>query len=325
MPRIKQWAFIGLFPCHFLGHTTTHQMCIIFFDYQPDGGAHGYRLVLAANRDEVLSREAAPAAFWGEGGRVLSGVDLTPGKITHGTWLGLTRDGRFGALTNYRGIERDGPEIRGRGVLIRDFLLGTDAPGPYSSHVHAEGDLYSGFSLLLGHFHGAGKDTASEGATKSEGEVQPASAASTGLSPRTQPRDELWFTTNAGECRALDPGRYGLSNHTIDFPWPKLVDGKERLGQLLTQNLTQDALVDALLALLASRTKYEDSTLPPHGRGIEWAARLSTIFVDFPEVNYGTRTHTIVLIANDGAVRFVEVTRGSGGDWTRQDFQWTLE
>jgi hypothetical protein len=48
-------------------------MCILFFDFQPEGGAHGYRFVLAANRDEDLSRAAAPAAFWGEGGRVLSG------------------------------------------------------------------------------------------------------------------------------------------------------------------------------------------------------------------------------------------------------------
>lgn len=49
-------------------------MCIIFFDFQPSGGAHGYRLVLAANRDEDFSRLAAPATFWGDGEQVLSGL-----------------------------------------------------------------------------------------------------------------------------------------------------------------------------------------------------------------------------------------------------------
>ena len=76
-------------------------MCIIFFDHQPAGGRHGYKLVLAANRDEDFRRPAAPAAIWeraafsantnvGAPFQVLSGVDLTPGKPLHGTWLGVT-------------------------------------------------------------------------------------------------------------------------------------------------------------------------------------------------------------------------------------------
>ncbi|PSQ85273.1 MAG: hypothetical protein BRD40_00475, partial [Bacteroidetes bacterium QS_1_65_9] len=70
-------------------------MCLILFSYDKHPA---YRLVLAANRDEFYDRPTAPAHFWKKGGGILAGRDEKAG----GTWMGLTRAGRWAAVTNYR-------------------------------------------------------------------------------------------------------------------------------------------------------------------------------------------------------------------------------
>lgn len=70
-------------------------MCLIAFAWKahPD-----FPLIVAANRDEWRARPAAPAHWWEDQPNILAGRDLKAG----GTWLGVTRSGRFAALTNFR-------------------------------------------------------------------------------------------------------------------------------------------------------------------------------------------------------------------------------
>ena len=154
-------------------------MCLIAVAWQahPD-----YPLIVLANRDEYHARPAAPARFWGESPAVLAGRDLSAG----GTWLGVTRQGRFAALTNVREPGMAQGE-RSRGLIVSTYLRGNGSPEAYVAQVTAEGRAYSGFNLL-----------ASDG-------------------------DSLWWTSNrcAGP-RRLDPGIYMLSNHLLDTPWPKV-------------------------------------------------------------------------------------------------------
>ncbi len=70
-------------------------MCLIVLAWK---AAPGIRLAVAANRDEFFARPAAPAAWWTDAPWVFGGRDLEAG----GTWLGVTRTGRFAALTNFR-------------------------------------------------------------------------------------------------------------------------------------------------------------------------------------------------------------------------------
>lgn len=154
-------------------------MCLIAVAWQahPD-----YPLIVLANRDEFHARPAAPARFWTEAPQVLAGRDLSAG----GTWLGVTRQGRFAALTNVRepGMPPGG---RSRGLIVSAYLLGEEPAEAYTTRVTAEGGDYSGFNLL-----------ASDG-------------------------DSLWWTSNRGAGpRRLDPGVYLLSNHLLDTPWPKV-------------------------------------------------------------------------------------------------------
>ena len=70
-------------------------MCLILVAWRVHAD---YPLVVAANRDEFFNRPTASAAFWKDAPQVLAGRDLEAG----GTWMGVTREGRFAALTNFR-------------------------------------------------------------------------------------------------------------------------------------------------------------------------------------------------------------------------------
>jgi uncharacterized protein with NRDE domain len=95
-------------------------------------------LVVAANRDEFHGRAAARADFWDDRPEVLGGRDLQ----ARGTWMGVSRDGRFAAVTNYRGGTEPGA-AQSRGALVTRYLDGVSVP----ELARGKAD-YSGFNLL---------------------------------------------------------------------------------------------------------------------------------------------------------------------------------
>ena len=118
-------------------------MCLIALAYHTHPR---YPLVLAANRDEFLDRPADPAHFWVDAPHILAGRDRKAG----GTWLGVTRTGRFAALTNHRDLHRPANPGPSRGVLVRK-ALDDELDGEDTSR-------YEGFNLLHGmvddlHYH----------------------------------------------------------------------------------------------------------------------------------------------------------------------------
>jgi uncharacterized protein with NRDE domain len=150
-------------------------MCLIVFGWK----AHPeYPLIVAANRDEFHGRPAAAAAFWPDKPSILAGRDLE----AKGTWMGVSRSGRFAAVTNYRG----GTEPRAaesRGALVTRFLESDASPASYMLSVQQKKDLYSGFNLLV-----------------CDGE-------------------EFWSMSNRdGPPRGLEPGIYGLGNTLLEAP-----------------------------------------------------------------------------------------------------------
>jgi uncharacterized protein with NRDE domain len=252
-------------------------MCLILTAWlaHPD-----YPLVIAANRDEYHAREAAPAQWWTAASHptephptephpnILAGRDLSAG----GTWLGLTRDGRFAALTNFRDPERVKAGAPSRGAIVPATLA---AAAPVSAQLQAiagDGARYNGFNLLFGD------------------------------------RDELAVYESAiGRGRLLAPGVYGLSNHLLDTPWPKVVSAKAGLGQALSQLPDETAL----LQLLRDDRKADDDQLPRTGVNVEWERLLSSAFIRSED--YGTRCSTLVLIDRHGGAHFTERTWDRGG------------
>ncbi|HKU63047.1 MAG TPA: NRDE family protein [Gemmatimonadales bacterium] len=234
-------------------------------------GAHpDYALVVAANRDEFYDRPTASAAFWPEQPQILGGRDLRAG----GTWLAIDRAARVAAVTNYRQGEREGAAPRSRGLLVSDYLSSDADAGAYAARIEREGAEYNGFNLLVG---GA--------------------------------RELYWLSNREGRPRRLEPGIYGLSNHLLDTPWPKVTSGKSILQSLLGGNGAD--LESGLFALLGDNTQVPDDALPSTGIGLAWERLLSSAFIASAE--YGTRSSTVVLVGRDGGVTFVERSFGPGG------------
>jgi len=222
-----------------------------------------YPLVVAANRDEFFSRPTAAAAPWPEARGVFAGRDLQGG----GTWLGIGRGGRFAALTNYRDPASQRPDAASRGTLVADFLRGDERAPAYVDRVSAHAVAYNGFNLLC-----------------SDGDRL------------------VWFSNVGGSARELEPGVYGLCNHLLDTPWPKVQAAKSALHEGLTA-LPDDA---PLFDLLRDDGIHPDEDLPRTGVSLEWERLLSAAFVRAP--GYGTRSSTVVTMAADGWTTFDEQT-----------------
>jgi uncharacterized protein with NRDE domain len=227
-----------------------------------------YRLVVAANRDEYYARPTAPAAFWDEAPGVLAGRDLKAG----GTWLGVSRDGRFAALTNFRRgdvVRRDAPS---RGHLVSDYLRSRSKPDEYLEMLAPRAADYDGFNLLVGNL------------------------------------DQLyWFSNVGADARELEPGVYGIANRLLDTPWPKVVRGKAVFTELIREPHVN---VDAMFDLLADRQLADDADLPDTGIGLERERALSPLFIATSD--YGTRSSTVVLVDRTGNTTLHERTHEPG-------------
>lgn len=243
-------------------------MCLVVFAHRahPD-----YPLVVAANRDEFHARPTAQSAFWPEAPAVLAGKDLQLG----GTWMGVTRAGRFAAVTNFRDPSHTVPAPRSRGELPLDFLRGEQPPASYLEDVAQRAQHYAGFNLLIG-------DT-----------------------------QELWYFDNApgDDPRALEPGIYGLSNARLDTPWPKVKKAREALRQRL-----QGAAIyhNALAATVSDRSLASSAELHDQGLPSEMERRLSAQFI--LGADYGTRATTTLWLDRNGRMHWREYSFDATGD-----------
>lgn len=216
-----------------------------------------YRMILAGNRDEFHDRPAAPLGWWQDDPRILAGRDLK----ASGTWLGVARSGRFGIVTNYRDLQAPIEGAPSRGNLVPRFLTGATSPKEFLDDLRGAAPRYSGFNLLVG-----------------------GSRA-------------LYYFSNRGSNtpRALAPGVYGLSNHTLDTPWPKLRRTRERFDALLRES---DVTAESLFAMLADREQAPPSELPSTGLPEEWERVVSAPFI--LNERYGTRCSSVLMIERNG-------------------------
>lgn len=186
-----------------------------------------------------------------------------------GTWLGITDGGRFAAITNVReGVGKSGG--RSRGALPHDFLTGTLSAAEFAHQIDL--GAYPGFNLLLG-----------------------------------DAETLIYCSNRDGPPKILSPGVYGLSNHVLDTPWPKLVKARSAFSAALDQLPDETAFFE----LMQDRETVPDHLLPATGVPMEWERLLSTAFV--ASDSYGTRASTFIAQHADRSIRFHEQRFGPKG------------
>ena len=225
-------------------------MCLIVFAWQV---VPGIPLLAAANRDEFYERPTSPAAWWGDHPQVYAGRDLRSG----GSWMGVTREGRFAAVTNIREPSEKRSDAPSRGAMVADYLSGIASPLQYVDDLASRAARYNGFNLIVGN------------------------------------REQMvWYSNGSPDDerngKPLAPGVYGISNGALDTPWPKVVKTKAQFASLLCQGAPEDAYFE----MLSDTARAPDCRLPRTGVNMEWERVLSAVCIDSPE--YGTRSSTVV-------------------------------
>jgi len=148
-----------------------------------------------------------------------------------------------------------------RGQLVPRFLTGATSPKEFLDDLRGAAPRYSGFNLLVG------------GARA------------------------LYYSSNRGPNApaALAPGVYGLSNHLLDTPWPKLARTRKRFEELLSG---ADVAPEDLFTMLADREPALDDHLPSTGLPPDWERVVSAPFI--VNERYGTRCSSVLFVERNG-------------------------
>lgn len=189
-----------------------------------------------------------------------------------GTWLAVNRNGRLAAVTNYRETPGGRQRPRSRGELVSGFVQGQQTPGAWCNRI--PGDEYAGFCLLAAD------------------------------------NDSLYYTSNRGNgATRLDTGIYGLSNASLDTPWPKLVRCRDGLSRLIDKNRVNPG---ALFELLADTTPAPADQVDNEHLPYDVARAVSAPFIRTRD--YGTRCTTVLLVGHDGRALVTERRFDSDGE-----------
>lgn len=216
------------------------RMCLITFFWQPHAEP---ALVLAANRDEFHGRPSRALNWWRPDGArecILAGRD----EVGGGTWLGVTRSGRFAAVTNLRRPDLPAGESS-RGRLPVEFLVGGESPEAFMARVRARREDYGPFNLLVGTL------------------------------------GSLWYAGTGAEPVAVPPGPHGLSNALLDTPWPKVERARAQLLSILGRSVKDP--VERLVQSLADTRQADEAALPDTGIGKQRERLLSPPFIITPD------------------------------------------
>jgi uncharacterized protein with NRDE domain len=241
-----------------------------------------YKLIVAANRDEFYNRPTNSAKHWENFPSLLAGKDLSAG----GTWMGITKNGRFCAITNYRDLRNVKQSAPSRGDLVLSYLTTEIYPANFVEELQTKGNEYNGFNLLFGDVDAI-----------------------------------TYYSNQKNEAQVLTCGIYGLSNHFIDTAWFKNTRSREMFESIISKNtFTQEELI----TILQDKIEAPEDQLPDTGVGKEWEKVLSPIFIH-SEI-YGTRCSTIITVSKENEVIFTEVSYNDLGNETeRNSFEFIVE
>lgn len=189
--------------------------------------------------------------------------------------MGISREGRLAALTNYREPGRQQADAPSRGHLVSEFLKGHTPLKQYIQKLNLTARDYNGYNIIL-----------------------------------LEGNRLIYFSNRHSGPRVVAPGIHGLSNHLLNTPWPKVQKSCRAVKRLLVPGRPPD--MAALMDVLQDPSTPPDQALPDTGVGIEWERRLGAVFIESPV--YGTRSSTILMVDRNGKARIRERTFDREGD-----------
>ena len=167
-----------------------------------------FPLVVAANRDEMVSRPASsPRRRTTPGAPAIAcGIDEARG----GTWMGVNERGLFVGLTNQRAAEPPDPSRRSRGHVVMDALQMRDVAAVRAAITRLDPQAYNGFNLVYG--DGEALEVAYSRPDARRIEIEPVAEG-----VHVLPNDVVDSPRFPKVDRALE-----LVGDPADLPWPEL-------------------------------------------------------------------------------------------------------
>lgn len=222
-------------------------MCLIAIAHRV---SERFPLVIAANRDEDYDRPTVDAALWEDAPDVVGGRDVLHG----GSWLAVTRGGRFAAVTNLRGAVA-GP--RSRGALVRDFVTSDVRPEAFAESVSSRAGEYSGFHLIAGEAGG----------------------------------DAMYVSPEI--VAPLNRGIFALSNGAAGEEWPKVALASDALQETVSRAGTAESVIAELLQFLGARRGSAEIESEVFITGEQYGTRASAVIVaSVDAILFAERTYT---------------------------------
>ena len=234
-------------------------MCTTLFSYNFNPN---YPIIIASNRDEFYERPTSDVSFWNKHPNIIGGID----KKYLGTWLGMSKEGKIGILTNFRDPKNHQKNLKSRGLLLKNFLTEDVSIDDFIQMLKKNKDEYNGYNILFGDIS-----------------------------------KMVYYSNKENKIKVLDSGIFGLSNAFLDTPWPKVIIGKKLLANEV-KNVKPNS--DQIMNILKNNTIAIDDDLPDTGIGIEYERMLSPIFIRSPQ--YGTRSSIVIMIDKELNVTFIE-------------------
>jgi uncharacterized protein with NRDE domain len=275
-------------------------MCLILTSWQSH--PH-YPLVVLANRDEFYERPTDPMHWWEEHPHILAGRDRADVNGSSGTWMGITKSGRFAALTNVRAPTEKNPDSRTRGEIAADFLKGRQSPEDFINDSERKFQRYNGFNFLS-------VDLSLE------------NPGLHWLSNRVLMGDKL-RPRKVMNPQRLTPGVYGLSNAMLDTPWPKVQHRVGAFAQMLAMDTGDFKKSEQYMRIMQDLTPAPDEYLPQTGLSYEWEKALSSAFIKTE--HYGTRSIALIRVRHDGQFEVIEKRFDAEKELDTQTFDGQLE
>jgi uncharacterized protein with NRDE domain len=239
-------------------------------------------LIVVANRDELHLRPTEAARPWDEAPSLVAGRDLQAG----GTWLGLTANGRMALLTNYRETGLHDNLAPSRGHLAEQYLRQEQSAQHYLQALQQQDAPYNGFNLLAGDQNG------------------------------------LWYYSNRLSAAPfkISDGVSGVSNATLNTPWPKLLRTQGSVSEHLTHTQAPDPA--RLFEIFQDTARAAEHELPDTGVGLDREKLLGSPFIK--NERYGTRCTTIILQHRQSYALFYEKRYDAFGQ-TVGDSNWRID